>query len=104
MHMNVRKATFQNEHYFLLCCLSYSLQLHLEYLGGYTETGERSKVHVVRGNHPVYAALVGLFSSITSGISYCLIRAGGKASDEPVYDHLLHLLIKSICMSSTCSS
>lgn len=52
--------------------------------GSYTKTSEPSNTRVVRGNHPVFAVLVGLFSSATSGISYCLIRAGGKASDQPM--------------------
>ncbi|XP_058220385.1 uncharacterized protein LOC131330723 isoform X2 [Rhododendron vialii] len=37
-----------------------------------------------QGSHHIYAVLIGLFSSITGGISYCLIRAGAKASDQPV--------------------
>ncbi|KAM7274685.1 hypothetical protein ACFE04_016551 [Oxalis oulophora] len=32
----------------------------------------------------VYAVLIGLVSSVTGGISYCLIKAGAKASDNPV--------------------
>ncbi|XP_058080327.1 uncharacterized protein LOC131228587 isoform X2 [Magnolia sinica] len=52
--------------------------------GGLTETGDPSKASIVRGHHPVYALLVGLFSAITGGFSYCLIRAAGKASDQPV--------------------
>ncbi|XP_077216417.1 nodulin MtN21 /EamA-like transporter family protein isoform X2 [Tasmannia lanceolata] len=46
--------------------------------------GDPSNTHVVGGSHPVYAVLVGLFSSITGAISYSLIRAGAKASDQPV--------------------
>ncbi|XP_047342678.1 uncharacterized protein LOC124946153 [Impatiens glandulifera] len=38
----------------------------------------------IEGNHHIYAVLVGLFSSLTGGISYCLIRAASKASDQPV--------------------
>ncbi|KAF5948486.1 hypothetical protein HYC85_014443 [Camellia sinensis] len=38
----------------------------------------------VHGSYHIYAVLVGLFSSITGGISYCLTRAGAKASDQPV--------------------
>lgn len=37
-----------------------------------------------KGNHHMYAVLVGLFSSLTGGTSYCLIRAASKASDQPV--------------------
>ncbi|KAF8410778.1 hypothetical protein HHK36_003315 [Tetracentron sinense] len=52
--------------------------------GRLTETGERSNRYVVRGSHPIYAILFGLFSSVTGGISYCFVRAGAKASDQPV--------------------
>ncbi|XP_015578591.1 uncharacterized protein LOC8282554 isoform X1 [Ricinus communis] len=36
------------------------------------------------GSHHVYAVLAGLLSLITGGISYCFIKAGAKASDQPV--------------------
>ncbi|OVA20014.1 Drug/metabolite transporter [Macleaya cordata] len=52
--------------------------------GGIAETTELGNQYTVRVNHPIFAVLVGLFSSITGGISYCLIRAGAKASDQPV--------------------
>ncbi|KAI9109077.1 hypothetical protein K1719_020032 [Acacia pycnantha] len=32
----------------------------------------------------IFAILLGLFSAITGGITYCLIRAGAKASNEPL--------------------
>ncbi|KAK8532371.1 hypothetical protein V6N12_053814 [Hibiscus sabdariffa] len=35
-------------------------------------------------SHHFYIALTGLFSSITGGISYCLIKAAAKASDRPI--------------------
>ncbi|KAJ0052929.1 hypothetical protein Pint_01967 [Pistacia integerrima] len=38
----------------------------------------------VRESHHIYAILVGLISSITGGINFCLIKAGAKASDQPV--------------------
>ncbi|XP_020537651.1 uncharacterized protein LOC105640851 isoform X2 [Jatropha curcas] len=38
----------------------------------------------IRGSHHLYAVLLGLLSSITGGISYCLIKAGAKASDQPL--------------------
>ncbi|KAL5573437.1 hypothetical protein UlMin_023034 [Ulmus minor] len=38
----------------------------------------------VSGSSHIYAILVGLFSAITGGVSYCLIRAGAKASDQPL--------------------
>ncbi|CAN0914395.1 Solute carrier family 35 member G1 [Linum grandiflorum] len=36
------------------------------------------------GFYYAYAILAGLISSITGGVSYCLIRAGSKACDQPV--------------------
>ncbi|GMN53777.1 hypothetical protein TIFTF001_022907 [Ficus carica] len=51
--------------------------------GGLANDGEGSNAYI-RGSNHVYAILVGLFSAITGGISYCLIRAGAKASDQPV--------------------
>lgn len=51
--------------------------------GGLANDGEGSNAYI-RGSNHVYAILVGLFSAITSGISYSLIRAGAKASDQPV--------------------
>ncbi|XP_068336932.1 uncharacterized protein [Pyrus communis] len=38
----------------------------------------------VRGSSYIFAVLAGLLSSITGGISYCLTRAGSKASDQPL--------------------
>lgn len=38
----------------------------------------------VRKSHHIYAILAGLISSITGGINFCLIKAGAKASDQPV--------------------
>lgn len=38
----------------------------------------------MQGSHHIYAVVIGLFSSIAGGISLCLIRAGAKASDQPV--------------------
>lgn len=51
--------------------------------GGLVRAGEANYV-AMRESHHVYAVLVGLFSSITGGISYCLIKRGAKASDQPV--------------------
>ena len=36
------------------------------------------------GSKHIYAALIGCISSITGGVSYCLIKAAAKASDQPV--------------------
>lgn len=51
--------------------------------GGLVKAGEASNTDLSGSNH-IYVVLVGLFSSITGGISYSLIRAGAKASDQPV--------------------
>ncbi|XP_073225426.1 uncharacterized protein [Cicer arietinum] len=37
-----------------------------------------------RPSHHIFEILVGIFSSIIGGTSYCLIRAGAKASDQPL--------------------
>ncbi|KAG9455082.1 hypothetical protein H6P81_007986 [Aristolochia fimbriata] len=46
--------------------------------------GTTTDVFTLRKGHQNLALLVGLFSSATGGISYCLIRAGAKASDQPM--------------------
>lgn len=51
--------------------------------GRMAKAGEASDLNV-KGSHQIYALVIGLFSSIAGGISYCLIRAGAKASDQPV--------------------
>lgn len=38
----------------------------------------------ITGSNQTYAVLVGLFSAISGGISYCLVRAAAKTSEEPV--------------------
>jgi len=55
------------------------------YAGYLNEAGDINIPSSVRGGHPIFAILVGIFSSTLGGISYCLIRAGAKASDHPVY-------------------
>ncbi|XP_042494704.1 uncharacterized protein LOC122074006 isoform X1 [Macadamia integrifolia] len=52
--------------------------------GGLAETEGPRNTFVVRGSRPFFAVLVGLFSSVSGGITYCLIRAGAKASDQTV--------------------
>ncbi|XP_065875295.1 uncharacterized protein [Euphorbia lathyris] len=63
--------------------------------------GETNKLPV-QGSYHVYAVLVGLFSSITGGISYCLIKAGAKACDQPMVTVFSFGLLSSpaagICM------
>ncbi|KAK9226068.1 hypothetical protein WN943_011114 [Citrus x changshan-huyou] len=51
--------------------------------GGLVKPGEAISLNV-RGSDHMLAVLVGLFSSITGGISYCLIKAGANASDQPL--------------------
>ncbi|KAI3787846.1 hypothetical protein L2E82_00314 [Cichorium intybus] len=45
---------------------------------------ELPRVSGVHGLGHVFAFLIGLLSSLAGGISYCLIRAASKASDQPV--------------------
>ncbi|CAL5334661.1 unnamed protein product [Camellia sinensis] len=52
-------------------------------IGWLAKAAETSDSYV-HGSYHIYVVLVGLFSSITGGISYCLTRAGAKASDQPV--------------------
>lgn len=48
------------------------------------QVGSEVKSENLKGNHHIYALLLGLFSSITGGVSYCLIKAAAKASEQPV--------------------
>ncbi|MCD9646989.1 hypothetical protein HAX54_037267 [Datura stramonium] len=43
----------------------------------------------------ILAVLVGLFSSVASGLTYCLTRAGAKAADQPVLPVLTFALLAS---------
>ncbi|XP_038986145.1 uncharacterized transporter jhp_1155 isoform X2 [Phoenix dactylifera] len=52
--------------------------------GGSTETGQTSDALFSEGTH-IYPILVGILSTVLGGVSYCLIRAGAKASDQPAY-------------------
>nr|XP_010943261.1 uncharacterized protein LOC105061035 isoform X2 [Elaeis guineensis] len=51
--------------------------------GGSTEIGQISAIFA--GRTHIYPILVGVLSTVLGGVSYCLIRAGAKASDQPVY-------------------
>ncbi|KAA8524741.1 hypothetical protein F0562_011164 [Nyssa sinensis] len=51
--------------------------------GGLAKGGVVSDLYV-QGSRHIYAVLIGLFSAITGGVSFCLIRAGAKASEQPV--------------------
>ncbi|KAB5527658.1 hypothetical protein DKX38_021505 [Salix brachista] len=51
--------------------------------GALLRVGETNYI-AIKGRNHVLTVLVALFSSITGGISYCLIKAGAKASDQPL--------------------
>ncbi|XP_017253740.1 uncharacterized protein LOC108223821 isoform X3 [Daucus carota subsp. sativus] len=51
--------------------------------GGMVKVGQASD-SIVRETDQTYGLVIGLFSSVLGGISYCLVRAGAKASDQPV--------------------
>ncbi|KAM5580554.1 hypothetical protein ABKV19_010014 [Rosa sericea] len=58
----------------------------------------------VSGSGHIYAILAGLLSSITGGISYCLIRAGANACEQPLLTVFSFSLLASpaagICLFS----
>ncbi|PPD99751.1 hypothetical protein GOBAR_DD03223 [Gossypium barbadense] len=62
--------------------------------GGLQKTEEASNSSFGGSNH-IYAALIGFFSSITGGISYCLIKAAAKATDQPVVTVLSFAILAS---------
>uniref|UniRef100_A0A9I9D8N2 EamA domain-containing protein n=1 Tax=Cucumis melo TaxID=3656 RepID=A0A9I9D8N2_CUCME len=51
--------------------------------GGLTKAGKGSTTPSL-GSHHAYAVLLGFVASIAGAVSYCLIRASAKASDQPV--------------------
>ncbi|VFQ89458.1 unnamed protein product [Cuscuta campestris] len=51
--------------------------------GSLPDIGEANDAYV-NGNYHIYAVFAGLSSSVAAGISYCLIRAGAKKTDQPV--------------------
>ncbi|EOA30739.1 hypothetical protein CARUB_v10013879mg [Capsella rubella] len=68
------------------------------------QVGSEGRNENLKGNHHIYAFLLGLFSSITGGITYCLIKAAAKASEQPVLTVLSFGLVAcpaaAICMLS----
>ncbi|CAA7024270.1 unnamed protein product [Microthlaspi erraticum] len=68
------------------------------------QVGSEVNSESLKGNHHIYAVLLGLLSSITGGISYCLIKAAAKASEQPVITVLSFGLVAcpaaAICMFS----
>ncbi|PPS06609.1 hypothetical protein GOBAR_AA14027 [Gossypium barbadense] len=65
-------------------CALLMANLLLDVEGGLQKTEEASNSSFGGSNH-IYAALIGFFSSITGGISYCLIKAAAKATDQPEF-------------------
>ncbi|XP_020230481.1 uncharacterized protein LOC109811217 isoform X2 [Cajanus cajan] len=51
--------------------------------GQLVKAKQASNAYAKKGHH-IFAILSGLFSSIMCGTSYCLIRAGAKASNQPL--------------------
>ncbi|KAK7304956.1 hypothetical protein VNO77_42852 [Canavalia gladiata] len=51
--------------------------------GQLVKVKEASNGYATKGHH-ILLILLGLFSSLIGGTSYCLIRAGAKASDQPL--------------------
>ncbi|KVI10681.1 Drug/metabolite transporter [Cynara cardunculus var. scolymus] len=51
---------------------------------GRSGNAREQKDLAVHGIHHVYVVLIGLLSSLAGGLSYCLIRAGAKKSEQPV--------------------
>jgi hypothetical protein len=45
---------------------------------------EEASNATAKPSHHIFAILVGIFSSIIGGTTYCLIKAGAKASDQPL--------------------
>ncbi|XP_028753947.1 uncharacterized protein LOC114713451 isoform X2 [Neltuma alba] len=72
-----------------------------EMAGHLIKAEEGNNANSNRTSH-IFAILLGLFSAITGGISYCLIRAGAKASNEPLLTifsfGLLASPVTGICM------
>uniref|UniRef100_A0A7N0ZTC8 EamA domain-containing protein n=1 Tax=Kalanchoe fedtschenkoi TaxID=63787 RepID=A0A7N0ZTC8_KALFE len=48
-----------------------------------TQGGVGSSVYIT-GSNQTYAVLIGLFSAISGGVNYCLIRAAATSSEQPV--------------------
>ncbi|XP_027931710.1 uncharacterized protein LOC114187613 isoform X6 [Vigna unguiculata] len=70
----------------LACCFFGVLFFFREALttkGHFVKAMEASYAHAKTGHH-IFGILLGFFSSIMGGTSYCLIRAGAKASDQPM--------------------
>ncbi|KAJ8461732.1 hypothetical protein OPV22_034658 [Ensete ventricosum] len=53
--------------------------------GSLTETFQMDNVVTDGRKDVILAIFVGIFSTILGGVSYCLIRAGAVAADQPVY-------------------
>ncbi|KAH9793410.1 EamA domain-containing protein [Citrus sinensis] len=78
-HAYVNSQVFSGETRFICAYVAIDTTVS----GGLVKPGEAISLNV-RGSDHMLAVLVGLFSSITGGISYCLIKAGANASDQPL--------------------
>ncbi|GMI76246.1 hypothetical protein like AT2G05755 [Hibiscus trionum] len=56
---------------------------HMLYKRKLLKDEEASYISFMQSHH-FYIALIGLFSTITGGINYCLVKAAAKASDQPI--------------------
>ncbi|KAK1310248.1 hypothetical protein QJS10_CPA08g00471 [Acorus calamus] len=52
--------------------------------GQLSKTEELNEAIIVGGSHLFHPILIGLLSSATGGLGYCLIRASSKATDQPL--------------------
>ncbi|WOL13598.1 hypothetical protein Cni_G22368 [Canna indica] len=72
-----------------LACSCLGLLLTLQPMpllrGNSNVTHEKDDTPTDSGIFEIFSILVGIISTTLGGISYCLIRAGAKAADQPVY-------------------
>ncbi|TYK05859.1 putative membrane protein isoform X1 [Cucumis melo var. makuwa] len=86
LHEKLKFSDFGGTDYFLI---TFSFQFLLLYncciklFEGLTKAGKGSTTPSL-GSHHAYAVLLGFVASIAGAVSYCLIRASAKASDQPV--------------------
>lgn len=55
----------------------------MDFPGQLVKVKEASNAYA-KPSHHIFEILLAIFSSIIGGTSYCLIRAGAKASDQPL--------------------
>nr|CAD1831621.1 unnamed protein product [Ananas comosus var. bracteatus] len=54
--------------------------------GSLDEPGQASNTLFLSTRNKIFPIFAGIFSSTLGGISYCLVRAAAKATNQPVYD------------------